>query len=97
MDDLWYQEINDYDFSTFKSKNGNPVGHFTQLVWDASNTLGCGLAANLTTKRFYGVARYTPTGNIQNWYNDNVYPLLTTRVGRITNQIVRLEDSNCRY
>lgn len=29
----WYDEIKDFNWDTGKSKNGKPVGHFTQVVW----------------------------------------------------------------
>lgn len=80
MVDLWYNEIKDYDFQTAKSKNGNPTGHFTQVVWKASNNLGCGLGINSKDKRFYGVTRYTPTGNLNGLYKTNVLSVSSKRL-----------------
>ena len=40
----WYGEINNYDFKNAKSKNGDKIGHFTQLVWKDSVKLGVGIA-----------------------------------------------------
>lgn len=37
------------------------VAHYTQIVWPATNEVGCGLASNATTDYF--VCRYAPTGN----------------------------------
>lgn len=54
-EEMWYEEIGDYDFSTGLHKpelgcsgNFDPncpmLGHFTQMVWDDSTILGCGEA-----------------------------------------------------
>lgn len=102
MADLWYREIADFDFNTYQSRNGNDVGHFTQIVWDASSSLGCGLAVNSTSRRFVGVSRYTPTGNINpvDWFKVNVYPLPGSSSSSTSNTgtsitSVKIDDSNC--
>lgn len=62
----WYNEINDYDYATGKSKNSNAIGHFTQVVWRATTNIGVGVAtkvANNGNTETYIVARYTPKGN----------------------------------
>eukprot|EP00111_Clytia_hemisphaerica_P004062 TCONS_00011639-protein len=56
----WYNEINNYNFTTGKS-NGGDIGHFTQLVWDSSTKLGCGVAKG--TGGTYVVSRYLSSGN----------------------------------
>lgn len=52
------------------------TGHFTQLVWKATNQLGCGIAVT-TTNKVYGVCNYSPQGNIVNagYFQTNVLPL----------------------
>lgn len=66
----WYDEVADYDFDdpTFSME----TGHFTQLVWAATERLGCGVAVcndgNLWT------CRYSPPGNVQGEFEENVNP-----------------------
>ena len=38
----WHDEEKDYDYNTGKSKSGNAVGHFTQIVWKKAKKAGCG-------------------------------------------------------
>ena len=70
--DSWYKEIEDYNFKTGKSKNGNMVGHFTQLVWKESKYFGVGVANNQGT--YTVVANYFPAGNYIGRYTENVLP-----------------------
>jgi len=44
------------------SRNGRPVGHYTQIIWPATSEVGCAMAAN--RKDEYLVCRYAPAGNI---------------------------------
>jgi len=70
----WYSENVDYNYSTGQSKNGNVVGHFTQLVWKSSKQIGCALAKGpwLQYNRFYVCCNYFPGGNVQGQYIANV-------------------------
>lgn len=70
--DAWYEEIEDYDFGNGKSKNGNKVGHLTQVLWKESKYLGVGLAYNNGT--YYVAANYFPSGNFRGHYTENVFP-----------------------
>jgi len=67
---MWYDEESSYDYS-------NPgfsmsTGHFTQLVWKSSQTFGFGV----TTINGYtaGVGLYSPPGNYEGEYEQNVLP-----------------------
>ncbi|XP_066912246.1 Golgi-associated plant pathogenesis-related protein 1-like [Clytia hemisphaerica] len=71
----WYNEIKNYNFRTSAS-NGGVIGHFTQLVWQRSNILGCGVATS--SKGTWIVARYEPAGNTRGAYKANVHPLKVT-------------------
>lgn len=66
----WYLEINDYSYALADTKNGRPVGHFTQLVWRETTRFGVGIATMKSRKYSnYGnietfiVAKYAPRGN----------------------------------
>ena len=69
----WYNEIENYDFSTQSSKNSLAVGHFTQLVWKESKEIGCGAACDSTF--CICCCNYYPAGNFLGKYDSNVYPL----------------------
>eukprot|EP00747_Dinoflagellata_sp_TGD_P162164 gnl/TRDRNA2_/TRDRNA2_179469_c0_seq1.p1 gnl/TRDRNA2_/TRDRNA2_179469_c0~~gnl/TRDRNA2_/TRDRNA2_179469_c0_seq1.p1 ORF type:complete len:194 (-),score=39.88 gnl/TRDRNA2_/TRDRNA2_179469_c0_seq1:459-1040(-) len=70
----WYSEIDDYDF-------GNPgfgmsTGHFTQLVWKGTTKVGMakvvGESQGMTAN--WIAANYSPAGNMQGDFEDNVEP-----------------------
>ena len=65
---MWYDEVSSYDYN-------NPgfsmaTGHFTQVVWKASTKFGFGV----TTIGGYtaGVGLYSPAGNVQGQFPQNV-------------------------
>ncbi|XP_056419975.1 cysteine-rich secretory protein 2-like isoform X1 [Hyla sarda] len=71
----WSAVINEWaseneDFTYGVGSNGNPVGHYTQVVWWNSVHSGCGAAKcdNLKYPYFY-VCHYCPAGN--DWENRN--------------------------
>lgn len=62
-----YSEIQDYDFNINDANNATnktfyDIGHFTQIVWDTSTTLGIGFALN-EKKGNVIVMLYYPGGN----------------------------------
>ena len=61
-------DLTDYleDCETFLA-----TGHFTQVVWKDTRQLGCGLAINRKNK-VYGVCDYSPPGNYEGKYKENV-------------------------
>uniref|UniRef100_A0A0N5BJE1 SCP domain-containing protein n=1 Tax=Strongyloides papillosus TaxID=174720 RepID=A0A0N5BJE1_STREA len=67
---LWYDEIKDYNFNSQGFKHG--TGHFTQLVWKSSSKVGCGVAAG--SSGVFTVCKYSPPGNLQGAYKENVSP-----------------------
>ena len=71
--DDWYDEIKDYDFINGKTKNGEVVGHFTQLIWKGSTQLGIDVAKS-SKNSVYVVGNYHPGGNIKNFYRTYVRP-----------------------
>ncbi|GLC52911.1 hypothetical protein PLESTB_000687300 [Pleodorina starrii] len=74
----WYNEVLSFNFSTprlFADNAGKGMGHFTQLVWRATTSVGCGtalvdfpVAFPSGTVRTGGckvvVCRYLPPGNM---------------------------------
>jgi len=67
--DTWYNEIQRYDFNqpSFRPE----TGHFTQVVWRASQELGVGIA-QAADGTWYVVGNYRPPGNIINQFATNV-------------------------
>ncbi|KAE8268759.1 hypothetical protein A4X09_0g3571 [Tilletia walkeri] len=83
--DLWYQEISQYNFAN--PGFSQDTGHFTQLVWAASNLVGCGINTQCTpqqlgfgsgfgTQATFVVCQYRPPGNFIGEFAQNVLPLL---------------------
>ena len=72
----WYNEISDYDFTAAASKPGTTTGHFTQLVWKATTTIGAARAAGQGPQYYetYIVAEFSPAGNVTGQYAANVPP-----------------------
>jgi pathogenesis-related protein 1 len=68
--DMWYAEGSQYRYP-----NGGfsmDTGHFTQLVWRGSESLGCGVShcGGLDV----WVCNYDPPGNVEGEYRTNVLP-----------------------
>ncbi|XP_030374310.1 Golgi-associated plant pathogenesis-related protein 1-like [Scaptodrosophila lebanonensis] len=74
---MWYDEIKDYDFRN--PKFSLLSGHFTQVVWKSSKELGVGKAKS-SQGATYVVARYTPAGNVDGKFKENVLPLSGTKL-----------------
>lgn len=77
----WYDEVKDYNYQNPGQSTG-VVGHFTAMVWNASDSMGCGVAGD-TNAGYYVVCRYAPAGNVRHWsdewkfYRENVKPPVT--------------------
>lgn len=63
----WYDESSNFIYGKGPTPPDAVVGHYTQLVWNSSHQLGCGVAEcpNNSWKYFY-VCHYCPPGNFQN-------------------------------
>uniref|UniRef100_A0A1I8I0J0 SCP domain-containing protein n=1 Tax=Macrostomum lignano TaxID=282301 RepID=A0A1I8I0J0_9PLAT len=70
--DYWYREIEDYNFEG-NVEDQIQCGHFTQVVWKASEEVGFGRAVS-KSGRVYVVGRYRPAGNYMGEFGKNVLP-----------------------
>jgi hypothetical protein len=70
----WYDEIKDYDFR--KAQFSESTGHLTQLLWKESTKMGVGYATRKSGSKYalYIVAHYTPGGNVDDEFAENVLP-----------------------
>lgn len=99
----WYIEIEDYDYTTARTKNGKAVGHFTQLVWTDTTKFGVGIASGKS--RLYAdygnvetfiVAKYAPRGNFHytgerlQTFTEKVQPRIA---GAVTPSLFELDPS----
>ena len=68
--EMWYNELKDpgYDFNNGGFSSG--TGHFTQVVWKDCDYVGFGISGG------WVVGRYSPAGNMQGDYPQNVLPLV---------------------
>ena len=66
----WYDEINSYDFATGRSRDGQAVGHFTQVIWRGTRQVGCAVATCNGNDLL--VCNYSPAGNVVGRYVPNV-------------------------
>ena len=61
--DSWDSEKADYDHAANACAEGRMCGHYTQLVWSRSTSLGCGAAICPDQAQLW-VCNYDPPGNI---------------------------------
>ena len=74
----WYSEIADYNFATSAANPGQVTGHFTQLAWKATTTIGAARVfgqGGQPYNEMYIVAEFSPPGNVGGQYAANVPPL----------------------
>ena len=71
--DDWYGEVQAYDFSTGDSPTGQTIGHFTQVVWQDTQLVGCGKAYGDSNKYSVVVCRYYPGMIFYIFYNNFHY------------------------
>lgn len=60
--EMWYNEIKDYTHGPISSSNFHKTGHYTQMVWKNSTSVGLGQATCLSGAIII-VGNYDPAGN----------------------------------
>ena len=73
--EAWYDEGDAYVYGS-----ENVYNHFTALVWNNTNSLGCAYkscGANTSLNALYIVCSYYPPGNVIGYSTQNVFPLNT--------------------
>lgn len=65
----WYNELKKYNYK--RPGFSGTTGHFTQVVWKSSTSLGCG-AAKSKDQSYFIVCRYDPAGNVLGNFPENV-------------------------
>ena len=75
---MWYDEGQRYDYR--RGGFSMQTGHFTQLVWTETTSVGCGV----TTCRGMDlwVCQYDPPGNVEGGYGAHVLPETCRSRGR---------------
>ena len=68
--DSWGHEMADYDYQTNTCAPGKVCGHYTQMVWRTTTTVGCAMALCEDTKQQVWVCQYQPAGN---WVGEKPY------------------------
>ena len=63
MVNSWASEKVDFDYANNRCKPGKICGHYTQVVWRSTTTVGCGMAACEDTQEQVWVCQYQPAGN----------------------------------
>ncbi len=69
---MWYDEIKDYNYA--RPGFSGATGHFTQVIWNESRELGCGMKTCPGIGEFI-VCRYSPAGNLMGNFPSNVSPI----------------------
>ncbi|KAM4694153.1 cysteine-rich secretory protein 1-like [Discoglossus pictus] len=64
----WNNEKDNFNFAIGPKKDSDVFGHYTQLVWNGSRLVGCGVA-HCPKLGFLSVCQYCPPGN----YMDRLY------------------------
>ena len=61
--DDWANERADYDYARNRCAPGRMCGHYTQVVWKTTTTVGCAVSVCGNTLEQIWVCRYLPPGN----------------------------------
>lgn len=61
----WYNEVQNYQYPS-GSTNRRSIGHYTQVIWNSSFKVGCGMTLCPNNIYFYG-CHYYRAGNFRAW------------------------------
>jgi len=61
--DSWGSEKADYDYANNHCTQGKMCGHYTQMVWRTTTTVGCAMAVCEDTQEQVWACQYQPAGN----------------------------------
>ncbi|XP_062279122.1 cysteine-rich venom protein [Scomber scombrus] len=61
----WHSEVGHYQYPKGSTNNGS-IGHYTQVVWNSSYKVGCGMKLCPNGIYFYG-CHYYRAGNFKGW------------------------------
>jgi len=70
--DAWYNEVDKYDYDN--PGFSGETGHFTQIVWKSTQSLGCAAGNCPDVNGGYYVCQYDPPGNYIGQFEENVLP-----------------------
>ncbi len=59
----WASEKVDFDYANNRCNPGKICGHYTQIVWRSTSTVGCGMAVCEDSQEQIWVCQYQPVGN----------------------------------
>lgn len=69
----WYNEYNEYKYYDYSRPGFSPsTGHFTQMIWVQTKSIGCGTKYCPQNSMRIVVCRYYPPGNVLNEFRQNV-------------------------
>ena len=68
--DAWGSEKEDYDYTNNSCKPGKMCGHYTQIVWRTTTTVGCAMAVCDDSQQQVWVCHYQQPGN---WIGEKPY------------------------
>lgn len=61
--DSWGSEKANYDSTNNRCTHGKMCGHYTQIVWRTTTTVGCAMAVCEDTQEQVWACQYQPSGN----------------------------------
>lgn len=60
----WLSERDFYDYNSNLCISNEPCGHYTQIIWEDTTEVGCGVARTPDATKEVWVCQYSPAGNI---------------------------------
>jgi pathogenesis-related protein 1 len=68
--DSWGSEVSDYNYMSNNCIKGKMCGHYTQVIWKSTTTVGCAIAVCEDSREQVWVCQYQPPGN---WVGQKPY------------------------